>query len=94
MLIVSGGCKKSDPPVETNYAGKLANYSLLKEYSAQDVSQMIATSTDVKAYGIEFYTTDINGQLIVVSGFTDTLSEMFLPPWAYYPNPALSRKRR
>ena len=66
------------------YAGKLANADLVKEFTAQqvaqaiesgfsnipgiDVSEMIATSNAVMAYSIEYYTTDINGELIIVSG--------------------------
>jgi alpha-beta hydrolase superfamily lysophospholipase len=66
------------------YAGKLVNADLIKEFTAQqvaqaiesgfsnipgiDVSEMIATSNAVEAYSIEYYTTNINGGLIIVSG--------------------------
>ena len=65
------------------YAGKLVNADLSKEFTAQevadairdgfsntgiDVSEMIATSNAVKAYSIEYYTKNINGELIIVSG--------------------------
>jgi len=68
---------------ENIYTGKLVNADLSKEFTAQevadaikdsfsntgiDVSEMIATSNAVKAYSIEYYTKDINGELIVVSG--------------------------
>ena len=86
LLLISGGCSDSsnDGGSGVNiYAGKLVNYVLSKEYTAQqvadviekdfsgtgiDVSEMIATSNAVKAYSIEYYTTDINGELIIVSG--------------------------
>ncbi len=66
------------------YAGKLVNADLIKEFTVQqvaqaiesgfsnipgiDVSEMIATSNAVEAYSIEYYTTNINGGLIIVSG--------------------------
>jgi len=82
LLLISGGC--SDSSNDGGTAGKLVNSELSKEYTAQevadaikdgfsnikgiDVSEMIATSNAVKAYSIEYYTTDINGELIIVSG--------------------------
>jgi len=82
LLLISGGC--SDSSNDGGSAGKLVNYVLSKEFTAQevaeaikndfsnipgiDVSEMIATSNAVKAYSIEYYTTDINGELIIGSG--------------------------
>ena len=82
LLLISGGC--SDSSNDGGSAGKLVNSELSKEYTAQevadaikdgfsnikgiDVSEMIATSNAVKAYSIEYYTTDIDGELIIVSG--------------------------
>ena len=87
LLLISGGCSDSsnDGGSGVNiYAGKLVNADLSKEFTAQqvadvirkgfsnipgiDVSEMIATSNAVKAYSIEYYTKDINGELIVLSG--------------------------
>ena len=65
------------------YAGKLVNATLAKTYTAADanslieeyyaptgidVSDLLNSSTDVNAYAIEYYTTDVDGQLIMVSG--------------------------
>ena len=82
LLLMSGGC--SDSSNDGGSGGKLVNYVLTKEYTAQevaeaiksgysnipgyDVSEMIATSNAVKAYSIKYYTTDIDGELIIVSG--------------------------
>ena len=83
LLLISGGC--SDSSNDVGSAGKLVNYVLSKEFTAQevadaikngfsnipgiDVSEMIATSNAVKGYSIEYYTKNINGELIIVSGF-------------------------
>ena len=82
LLLMSGGC--SDSSNDGGSGGKLVNYVLTKEYTAQevaeaiksgysnipgyDVSEMIATSNAVTAYSIEYYTKNINGELIIVSG--------------------------
>jgi len=65
------------------YAGKLVDATLVKTFTAGDANSMIEkyyvptgidvtdllnSSTDVNAYAIEYYTTNIDGQLIVVSG--------------------------
>ncbi len=69
---------------ENIYAGKFISADLSKEFTAEDVSgalkdgfsnipgidvsEMIATSSAVTAYSIKYYTTDITGELIIVSG--------------------------
>jgi len=89
LLLISGGC--SDSSNDGGSAGKLVNYVLSKEFTAQevaeaikndfsnipgiDVSEMIATSNAVKAYSIEYYTTDINGELIIGSGLVAFLPQ-------------------
>lgn len=65
------------------YAGKLINSTPLKTFTAADanslieqyyaptgidVSDLLNSSTAVNAYAIEYYTTDVDGQLIIVSG--------------------------
>ncbi len=65
------------------YAGKLISSELLASYTSDDVNYVIDeyytpwgldvddlfnTSTDVDAYRIKYYTTDIDGELIAVSG--------------------------
>jgi len=65
------------------YAGKLVSSTLIKSFTAQeantvleqyyapmgyDVTDLLNSSTDANAYDIEYYTTNIDGQLIVVSG--------------------------
>lgn len=76
----SGGDGDSDSDI---YAGKLVNATLVKTFTAEDansliekyyvptgidVTDLLNSSTDVNAYAIEYYTTDVDGQLIVVSG--------------------------
>ncbi len=65
------------------YAGKLVSSTLTATFTAEeanalieeyyaptgiDVSDLLNSSTDVNAYSIEYYTTDVDGQLIIVSG--------------------------
>jgi hypothetical protein len=65
------------------YGGKLVSSTLVKSFTAQDantvleqyyvptgydVTDLLNSSTDVDAYAIEYYTANIDGQLIVVSG--------------------------
>ncbi len=66
-----------------DYTGKLINSELVASFTADDansviegyytpwgidVEDLLDSSTDIDAYAIEYYTTDIDGQLIVVSG--------------------------
>ncbi|MBF0496935.1 MAG: hypothetical protein HQK58_10250 [Deltaproteobacteria bacterium] len=82
LIILISGCSSSDGDPSA-YPGKLARFELLKEYSAQqvaevikvgfsetgeDLSDLINTSTAVKAYIIEYYIINIDGGMIVASG--------------------------
>ena len=63
-------------------AGKLVSSTLIAEYPVEtinstinqafapygDVSDLINTSAPIKAYSIQYYTTNIDGKLIIVSG--------------------------
>ncbi|MBF0507680.1 MAG: hypothetical protein HQK57_01985 [Deltaproteobacteria bacterium] len=81
IILISGCSSGGDDP--SAYPGKLARYELLKEYTAQEVAEVIKvafsetgedlsglinTSTAVKAYVVEYYTTNIDGGIIVASG--------------------------
>lgn len=66
-----------------HYAGELAQYELIAEYSVQQVTQALAsayaptgedldvlmrTATAVKAYAVEYYTPYVDGRLVIASG--------------------------
>jgi pimeloyl-ACP methyl ester carboxylesterase len=73
----------SDGDLSEPYAGKLIRSTLVGEYtSAQsntiivdafestgaDLTELLRTSTDTKAYSIEYYTPDVDGELVIASG--------------------------
>jgi len=77
----SSGNEEGDNSLD--YAGKLVQYQLVGEYPAdqisslimetysgtgEDLSDLVATSTPVRAYRIEYLTTNLDESLITVSG--------------------------
>jgi len=83
LLIVFSGCGSNGSSSTDSNAGKLVQYDFARDYSAQEVAQvtdgafsqagenisdLIDSSAAVKAYIVEYYTTDVNGQLIIASG--------------------------
>ena len=83
-LVFIAGCSSSDDNGDSDiYSGKLVNATLIQTYTADevngvireyyeptgiDVTDLLETSTDVNAYVIEYYTTNVDGQKIIVSG--------------------------
>jgi len=65
------------------YTVEQANTLIEKYYAPTgiDVSDLLNSTTDVNAYAIEYYTTDVDGQSIVVSGLVSIPS----PPNGVYP---------
>jgi pimeloyl-ACP methyl ester carboxylesterase len=83
LLLVFSGCGTNGSSSTDSNAGKLVQYDFARDYSAQEVAQvtdgafsqagenisdLVDSSTAAKAYIVEYYTTDVNGQLIIASG--------------------------
>jgi hypothetical protein len=83
LMLILGGCLYIGKSAQSLSAGKLVSYVPVEEFTARDVAdaiqddfsktgmditELVAASTGIKAYSIEYGATNINGALIVVSG--------------------------